>query len=330
MKTQFLLLLALGPIVPNLAPAQTISPSVLLTQGANSRPGGHISAKDDLSRIGHRRVGHTGFGNWYSIDREISLGKEYSALVEASLKLVDDPAVTEYVNRIGQLLVKNSDAQVPFTIKVVDSDELNAFTLPGGYLYVNYGVILIAEDEAELAGVMAHEVAHVASRHATRQMTRANMLNLMSLPLAMTGGGIIGEAIHLVVDVAKPMEMLKFSRTFETEADYLGLEYLYAAGYDPQAFISFLERAGAQEKSPGKWGALLSTHPLTTSRIKKSQVEIAKILPGRESYIVNTSQFDEVKAHLLAMRESQRADTPREADEPKLRRGSPGPSINRD
>jgi predicted Zn-dependent protease len=285
--------------------------------------------KDNISLIGHRNLGHTGFSNWYSLDSEIALGKEYSALVEAHLKLLDDPLVTEYVNRIGQIVVSCSDAKVPFTIKVVDSDELNAFTLPGGFLYVNHGVILIAENEAELAGVMAHEIAHVAARHATRQMTRANMLSLVSLPLDMAGGGLIGQAVQLAVGFMKPVEMLKFSRSFESEADYLGLEYLYAAGYDPEAFISFLERASAEENDVGKWGALLSTHPLMTSRIKKSQLEIARVLPQRDSYIVNTSEFDEVKAHLRALAGPQASETRQKTHEPVFRSRLPGSGSTR-
>jgi len=318
MRSKLVLFLTLCPIFANSAPAQmtdslpSVSPDI-----RDSRK--HLHDKDDVGRIGHRNLGHTGFGNWYSLDSEIALGKEYSAVVERNLKLLDDPGVTEYVNRIGQMVVSHSDAKVPFTIKVVDSDELNAFTLPGGFLYVNHGVILIAENEAELAGVMAHEIAHVAARHATRQMTRANMLSLMSLPLDLAGGGLVGQAVHLVVGFMKPMEMLKFSRGFESEADYLGLEYLYAAGYDPEAFISFLERASAEENNVGKWGGLLSTHPLMTSRIKKSQIEIARVLPQRESYIVNTSQFDEVKANLLKLAGSQKPEAQQKTHEPVLR-----------
>ncbi|MFL6439960.1 MAG: M48 family metalloprotease [Terriglobales bacterium] len=233
------------------------------------------------------------------------------------------------MNRIGQMVVSHSDAKVPFTIKVVDSDELNAFTLPGGFLYVNHGVILIAENEAELAGVMAHEIAHVAARHATRQMTRANMFSLMSLPLDLAGGGLVGQAVQLVVGFMKPMEMLKFSRGFESEADYLGLEYLYAAGYDPQAFISFLERASAEENNVGKWGGLLSTHPLMTTRIKKCQIEIARVLPQRESYVVNTSQFDEVKAHLVALAGSHEPEPQQRTHQPVLRSRLPGSGPTR-
>jgi beta-barrel assembly-enhancing protease len=330
MKAELVLLLTLCAIFSILAAGQTIDSPPFASPEKGRQATRHVSEKDDISRIGQRNVGHTGFGNWYSFESEIALGKEYSGIVEANLKLLDDPLVTEYVNRIGEMLVKHSDAKVPFTIKVVDCDELNAFTLPGGFLYVNYGVILFAEDEAELAGVMAHEIAHVAARHATRQMTRTKMFSLMSLPVELAGGGILGQAIQLAAGFAKPMEMLKFSRGFESEADYFGLEYLYAAGYDPQAFISFLERAGAEEKNLGKWGGLFSTHPLMTSRIKKSQIEIARIFPQRDSYIVNTSHFDDVKAHLLALVGSNKAEAQQKAHEPLLKRRLPGSGPTRD
>jgi predicted Zn-dependent protease len=330
MRTKLVLFLTFWSILSNRAPAQTSDAPPSGFQETGRQTARHLNKKDDISLIGHRNVGRKGFGNWYSFESEAALGKEYSGIVEANLKLLDDPLVTEYLNQIGQMLVKHSDAKVPFTIKVVDSDELNAFTLPGGFLYVNYGVIVAADDEAELAGVMAHEVAHVAARHATRQMTRANMLSLMSLPLDLAGGGMLGQAVQLVAGFAKPMEMLKFSRSFESEADYLGLEYLYATGYDPEAFISFLERAGAEERSQGKWSGLFSTHPLMTSRIKKSQTEIARIFPQRESYIVNTSHFDEVKAHLLALRGLHNAEAQRNAHQPVLRPTLPGSGPTRD
>lgn len=329
MKTKLMLCLIFCAIFSSVVSAQAIEPSRSVSPEMGGQAARHLSAKDDIAKIGNRNIGHKGFGNWYSFESEIALGKEYSGIVEADLKLLDDPLVTEYVNRIGQLLVSHSDARVPFTIKVVDSDELNAFTLPGGFLYVNYGVIVDAENEAELAGVMAHEVAHVAARHATRQMTRANMLSLMSLPLGLAGGGMVGQAVQLAVGFAKPMEMLKFSRGFESEADYLGLEYLFAAGYDPQAFISFLERASAAEKNLGKWDGLFSTHPLMTSRIKKSQGEIATIFPPRDSYIMNTSQFDEVKAHLIAVAGPRQAETPRKTRSPVLRPRTAGSAPTR-
>src|SRR5436853_340514 len=199
--------------------------------------------------------------------------------IEQSMRMVQDPVVTEYVNRIGQNLVRNSDAKVPFTIKVVDSDEINAFALPGGFFYVNSGLILAADEEAELAGVMAHEIAHVAARHAMRQMTRANWANYLSIPLIFVGGGA-GYAARMAASLALPVTFMKFSRGFESEADYLGLQYMYKAGYDPQSFTSFFEKLSAMEKKkPGFLDKTFDSHPQTPERAARSQEEIATILP---------------------------------------------------
>jgi beta-barrel assembly-enhancing protease len=272
---------------------KTIAPEASQVQTAK-----HNGGKDDIQAIGNRKIGGRGLGNWYSLESEIGIGREYSQEVESTLKFVEDPVVTEYVNRIAQNLVRNSDAKVPFTIKVIDSEEINAFAFPGGFLFVNYGVILAAQDEAELAGVMAHEIAHVAARHATRQMTRAQMFNLASIPLVFVGGGV-GLAVREVVGLAIPLSTTKFARSFEAEADYLGVEYLYKAGYDPQGLISFFERVQAQEKEkPGLVAKAFSTHPQTTDRIRKTQREIDGILPARETYVLSTSEFQDVKAHL--------------------------------
>jgi len=279
----------------------------------------HDGGKDDIKAIGSRKIGKSGLGNWYSLEQEIGMGREYSQAVEATTKLVDDPVVTEYINRIGQNLVRNSDAKVPFTIKVIDSADINAFALPGGFLFVNSAIILAADDEAELAGVMAHEIAHVAARHATRQMTRSQMFTLASIPLVFVGGGI-GLAVREAVGLAVPLSMTKFSRGFEAEADYLGVEYMYLSGYDPQAFISFFERVQAQEKQkPGFITKAFSGHPQTADRIHKTQQEIARILPARDAYVVSTSDFEEVKSRLTAGN-SRRLTGRQEPTRPTLRR----------
>src|SRR5271165_1981535 len=267
-------------------------------------PAGPVQPKYDVSQIGHRNVG-SGI-DFYSIDREITLGRELSKEVEQSARLVKDPVVNEYVNRIGQNLVRNSDARVPFSIKVLDTDEVNAFALPGGFFYVNSGLILAADDEAELAGVMAHEIAHVAARHATKNMTRAQIWNMVSMPLIFIGGPV-AYAISEVASIAVPMTYLKFSRDAEREADLLGLEYDYAAGYDPHAFVEFFEKLNVDGKK--KHSALakaFATHPMSADRIKAAQDEIRLYLPDRPEYLVNTSEFENVKARLVSLENGRR------------------------
>jgi predicted Zn-dependent protease len=249
------------------------------------------------------------------------MGKEYSQQVEASSKLITDPTITEYINRIGQNLVRNSDSQVPFTIKVLDSDDVNAFALPGGFFYVNSGLILAADNEAELAGVMAHEIAHVAACHVARENTRGQLMNLASIPLIFVGGGI-GYAVRNAVGIGVPLGFLKFSRGFETEADYLGVEYLYKAGYDPQAFTAFFEKVQALEKKkPGTLAKAFDTHPQTPDRLAKSQQEIQTLLPAEAQYKLDTSEFQDVKARLaeLQKRLKIRDEQP---GRPTLRRAS--------
>jgi hypothetical protein len=282
----------------------------------------HDGGEDDVDAIGNRNVGGRGLGNWYSLETEIRMGKQYAMQVENSVKLVQDPVVNEYVNRIGQNLVRNSDAKVPFTIKVIDSDEVNAFALPGGFFYVNSGLILAADEEAELAGVMAHEISHVAARHGTRQMTRAQWANIGTIPLIFLGGGI-GYGIYEAAGLGLPLTFMKFQRNFEAEADYLGLQYMYKTGYDPQAFISFFEKIQAKEKKkPGTIAKAFASHPQTPDRIAASQKEIATILPAKPQYIVTTSEFDDVKARLATIENRHKVFEEKDGSRPSLRRTS--------
>jgi beta-barrel assembly-enhancing protease len=297
--------------------------SANVTQSATAPKETHDRGKNDVDDIGDRKVGSTGksMGDWYSIDTDVKMGKQYAMMVESSARMIQDPVVTEYVNRVGQNLVRNSDAKVPFTIKVVDSDDINAFALPGGFFYVNSGLILAADDEAELAGVMAHEIAHVAARHATREMTRANYVSMASIPLIFVNSWGIYEAANAAMSLALPLTFMKFTRSFEAEADYLGLQYMYKAGYDPQAFIAFFEKIKAQEKQkPGSLAKAFATHPQTPDRIEKSQEEIREILPARPEYIVNTSEFNEVKARLAAFENRKKAIPDKKDNQPTLRR----------
>ncbi|MGB9235660.1 MAG: M48 family metalloprotease [Terriglobales bacterium] len=282
----------------------------------------HDGGEDDVDAIGNRKIGGRGIGDWYSLETEIKIGKQYSMQVENSVKMVQDPVVNEYVNRIGQNLVRNSDAKVPFTIKVIDSDEINAFALPGGFFYVNSGLILAADEEAELAGVMAHEISHVCARHQMRQLTRANMAQLGTLPLIFVGGGI-GYGIYQAAGLGLPLTFMKFQRNFEAEADYLGVQYMYKTGYDPQAFVSFFEKIQAKEKKkPGSISKAFASHPQTPDRIEATQKEIATILPARPQYIVSTSEFDDVKSRLAMIENRHKVLEQKDSSKPTLRRTS--------
>jgi beta-barrel assembly-enhancing protease len=320
---------------PSTTPTPPADASSSSSTGSDSTPSGpppiqeppdskvkHDGKADDVDAIGNRKIGGRGLGNWYSLETEIKMGKQYAMQVENSVKLVQDPVVNEYVNRIGQNLVRNSDAQVPFTIKVIDSDEINAFALPGGFFYVNTGLILAADEEAELAGVMAHEISHVAARHMTRQMTRAQWANIGTIPLIFIGGGI-GYGIYEAAGLGLPLTFMKFQRNFEAEADYLGLQYMYKTGYDPQAFISFFEKIQAKEKKkPGTIAKAFASHPQTPDRIAASQKEIATILPARAQYIVSTSEFDDVKSRLATIENRHKVIEEKDGSKPSLRRTS--------
>ncbi len=274
----------------------------------------------DVNAIGNRGVGKG--VNLYSLQREIALGKQAAMEVEKTAKMINDPVVTEYVNRVGQNLVRNSDAKVPFTIKVIDSDEINAFALPGGFFYVNSGLVLRADEEAELAGVMGHEIAHVAARHGTKTATKGEIMQLASIPLILLGpGGWAGYGLYEGLNLAIPMSYLKFTRDAEREADFLGLQYMYKAGYDPNAFVSFFEKIEAEERRhPGSIPKVFSTHPPTPDRVQKAQEEIATILPARDEYIVTTSEFDLVKARLRRIENRNKLDEKKSAgDKPTLR-----------
>lgn len=312
------------PVAGDVA-AKNVDPEKVVPVGGEMikvKPG----SVEDVSAVGNRDIGGRGMGNWYSTDSEIKMGKQYADEIEKSTHMITDPVVTEYVNRVGQNIVKNSDCKVPFTIKVIDSDEINAMALPGGFFYVNSGLILNADEEAELAGVMAHETAHVCAHHAAREMTRMNYAQLGTIPLIMmTGYSWTGYGIYEAAQLAVPMTFLMFSREFEAQADYLGVQYMYRAGYDPQAFITFFEKVQALEKrKPGLVSKAFSDHPQTPDRILHSQMEIARILPAKDEYTVTTSEFDDVKARLARIENKRRLIDNKDGKKPSLRRASTG------
>jgi predicted Zn-dependent protease len=286
--------------------------------------------KKDPEQIGNRDVGNG--VNFYSLEKEIALGKQLAQEIERQAKFMDASIPAEFINRLAQNLARNSDIRVPVTAKLIDSSEVNAFALPGGFLFVNSGLVLKAETEAELASAMAHEIAHAAARHGTRQASRGQVINLASLPLIFLGG-LPGFAVRQGAGLAVPLAFLKFSRAFEQEADLLGLQYLYKSGYDPTAFVDFFERLEAMEKRrPGTVSELFRSHPKVASRIKSTQRNIEELLSAQPQYVINTSEFQDVKEGLTISERGRKATS--EKAGPTLRRktgsGSTIPDGERD
>ena len=282
---------------------------------------------DDPSQIGNRDVGK-GI-NLYSIDKEIALGRQLAQEVRRQAKILDDPTISEYVNRMGQNLARHSDARVPFTFQVIEDESLNAFALPGGYVFVNTGLIKIAGEEDELAGALAHEIAHVAARHMTRQATKSQLTNLLMQPVGAIVGGWTGYAARQGMGVGIPAMFLSFSRAAESEADYLGVQYMYAAGYDPNGAISIFEKMESLRRTePGRIARIFATHPMDSERIDRTQREIQTILPARSEYVITTSEYRDMRERLIArdMRKSEQGRKPQLRT--RLDAGSPPASRN--
>jgi len=295
-----------------------------------SAPKGKLSDDENPLLIGKRNINSHQI-NFYSLNKEVNLGRQLAADVDRQGKFIEDPVITEYVNRVGQNLALHSDAKIPFTIKVLDSDDVNAFALPGGFLYVNKGAILAADSEAELAGVMAHEIAHVAARHGVEQASKATLANYAMIPLIFMTGGL-GYIAYQAAQIGVPLTFLKFSRNVESEADKLGAQYLWASGYDPNNFLSFFEKLEKKEKhKPGTLSKLFGTHPPTPDRITKVHDLLARF-PDRDEYVVSTSEFGRVKSRLLAITNSKTLDPSGNRDNgpkrPTLKRRKEGDDTN--
>src|SRR6266700_3122521 len=271
-------------------------------QPTNKKP---LSPSDDPTMIGKRNINK---GIWAhgvlgakGTESEIRMGRQLAAEVDRTAKFVDDPIITEYVNRVGQNIVLHSDAKVPFTIKVIDSDEVNAFALPGGFFYVNKGLILAADNEAELAGVMAHEIGHVAARHAMENQAKANLMQWGAIATSIFLGGIPGMVFQNTAGLAMLATFMKFSRSAEEEADRLGVQYMYAAGYDPNAMATMFEKLEAKnKKKPGLISRAFASHPAPPDR-RASALALAARFPERDEYVISTSEFQKVKARLLRL-----------------------------
>ena len=306
---------------PDTAKSDTATKPAAATT-ANTKP---LADNENPLMIGKRDINKRQI-DFYSLEKESALGAQLAAQVGQQAQFIDDPIVTEYVNRVGQNIVLHSDAKVPFTIKVVDSEDVNAFALPGGFFFVNKGLLLAADNEAELAGVMAHEIAHVCARHGVENASKGQLMNYATIPLIFLGGGI-GYAARSAASLLVPISFLKFSRNAENEADMLGAQYMWAAGYDPQALADFFKKLeGKEKKKPGTLAQVFRTHPMTEDRFNNVTALVARF-PVKEEYVVTTSEFDRVKAHLISITATpDHMGAPRGAEpgRPTLRRRQPG------
>jgi beta-barrel assembly-enhancing protease len=290
-------------MIPLSAQAQSADP-VAATAGS-SDTGSTIRHRADVQNIGNRNITAKIWGvfpNQVSLEKEIALGQQTATELEQTVKLLKDPVITEYIDRLGQNLVRHSDAKIPFHFKVVDSDDADVSALPGGFLYVNKGLILEAESESELAGIMAHAIAHVCARHTTQLQSMKQYLQIIAAPSISAGSPASQAATQNGMSLGIDLKLLEITREFEREADQLGIQYLWNTGYEPNAFVSFLEKMQAKEKSsPGRSAGFFRTHPSTADRIAQC-LEEQRALPKKDSYINSSPEFDRVKARLLADR----------------------------
>jgi predicted Zn-dependent protease len=291
-----------------------------------------LSTDEDPAMIGKRKLNTGLFAKMsMSVEKEVALGRQVAAEIDRQSKLIDDPVVTEYINRVGQNVVNHSDAKVPFTIKVIDTDEVNAFALPGGFFYVNKGLILAADNEAELAGVMAHETAHVAARHYVETQAKGQLAQIGMIAGSIFLGGIPGMILQNAGGLGLTAGFSKFSRDAESEADRLGVQYLYAAGYDPNAMSTMFEKLASQnKKKPGFFAKTFASHPQSIDRLEASKALVARF-PEREEYVLNTSEFQRVKNRLLRLSNAKASTATDLSDttdggkqRPTLKRRTPG------
>jgi len=297
---------------------RVLSTGLFIVLVAASVPGWSSNQKDNVSAIGNRKVAHR---SMISEEKEIAIGKRYSQEIDRSARILKDPVINEYVNRVAQNVARNSDLKIPLTVKVIDSPDINAFALPGGFLYVNTGLLKAADEEDQLAGVVAHEIAHVAARHWASQMTKQTILQYAMLPLIFTP---MSAAVYYGVMEAYmngvPLAFLKFTRNDEAEADFLGIQYMYKAGYDPNAYVAFFGKIVQEQRSnPGSVPTVFADHPPTGDRIIKAEKEIETLLPKRDEYLVSTSEFNDMKARLTTVMTLRR----------KLEKGEGGPTLRK-
>ncbi len=238
--------------------------------------------------------------NIISISQEIKLGKQASKEVEKEMKVVNIPMVRDYINYLGNRLASHSDLKIAYHFGVIEDEEINAFSLPGGYVYVFTGLIDATENESELAGVIGHEIGHIASRHATELLSMQKGINIFaSILFNVLGVRITGTQAQLA-NITATLGVLHYNRSQEKEADDLGLKYMMKAGYNPYSMITFFYKLKKIHKEkPNILTKILSTHPVTDERIERIKREIENMHINEEDFITNTPQFIRIKSLLF-------------------------------
>lgn len=287
---------------------------LLVGWAAGSPRDGHKRSKSDrdINAIGHRNIAYK--GNWYSLDKEKQVAVQFSAAFEQANPLLQDAEIGAYVQGLAQKVARTSDAKLPITTRIADSDDVYAVTLPGGYQCLSRGLLLIVDDEAGLASVLARGIAHTALRSATMDQTRENLMKMATVPLILFGNSPGTQDTSLAV----PLTALKFRREDEQDADYFGLQYEYKAGYDPDAFLRTVQTIWSLPRY-SKISNTFGSFPPLSLRLAALRSEIDQVLPKNHSGIDNTSEFMEFKKHLLSLPPAKQEKSP----DPKLIRALP-------
>lgn len=239
--------------------------------------------------------------NILTTEEEVRIGREAAREIERDLRLYNDPAVTAYINSLGQMLARySSRSGLTYYFKVVDTDEVNAFAIPGGWLYVNRGLITTAEDESELAAVIAHEIGHVDRKHGARAISRQlGAALLLDATLGGTDASVKRRAGRQVAAFFIGVKQLSYGRDAEREADRFAVESTYAAGIDPEGTATFFQKLVAmQKKEPGQLAKMFSTHPPSRERVENVRAQIGG-LPPKAGLTKDSRRFQAIKDRIL-------------------------------
>ena len=242
--------------------------------------------------------------NLFSKEQDVQLGLESAAQVEKEMPVISDPRIAGFIESIGRKLLAAPEAEAQtykYSFKVVNEKSINAFALPGGPTFTHTGLIAAADNEGQIAGVLAHEISHVVLRHGTSNVSKANLLQIPAmLGGALGGGGMLGQLAQLGVGLGANSLMMKFSRNAETDADLLGTRIMHRAGYNPIEMARFFEKLEAETGKQGRMSEFFASHPNPGNRVKRVQAEI-QLLPKRDNYDADSGQIGQIKSAVTGL-----------------------------